>query len=73
MAFGYVADFSTGSQNSMGIRQHAEALLVNLRNNRPKELVSHPKSKQQVTQTLCRQNDHSRSYATASEDSLSNR
>ncbi|CZR69786.1 uncharacterized protein PAC_19686 [Phialocephala subalpina] len=42
MAFGYIADFSSGSHNSMGITQHAEALLVNLRNNRPKELRHRP-------------------------------
>ncbi|KAE9375017.1 ankyrin [Stipitochalara longipes BDJ] len=44
MAFGYIADFSSGSHNSMGIRQHAESLLVNLRNNRQKELSDRSRS-----------------------------
>ena len=42
MTFGYLADFSAGSQNPMGIRQHAESLLLNLRNNRQKTAKDRP-------------------------------
>ncbi|KAK5657168.1 hypothetical protein OQA88_3225 [Cercophora sp. LCS_1] len=34
MVFGYVADISSGSSNSLGVYQHAESLLLHLRNNR---------------------------------------
>ncbi|KAK1757002.1 ankyrin repeat-containing domain protein [Echria macrotheca] len=34
MVFGYIADISTGSSNSLGVYQHAESLLLHLRNNR---------------------------------------
>ena len=40
MVFGYVADFSSGGRNVMGVRQHAESLLVSLRNNRLDDSVS---------------------------------
>ena len=39
ITFGYIADFHAGKDNLMGIRQYAEGLLVNLRKNRPRELV----------------------------------
>ena len=42
ITFGYIADFHASKDNLMGIRQYAEGLLVNLRNNRPKELVRLP-------------------------------
>jgi hypothetical protein len=38
MVFGYTANFSNGGNNQMGIRQHAESLILNLRNNRQKSL-----------------------------------
>lgn len=48
MTFGYIADFATGNHNHMGIRQHAESLLLNLNNirllamkNRPLVFVCH--------------------------------
>ncbi|KAK3322970.1 hypothetical protein B0H66DRAFT_217876 [Apodospora peruviana] len=34
MVFGYMADISSGSSNSLGVYQHAESLLLHLRNNR---------------------------------------
>ncbi|KAK0725864.1 ankyrin repeat-containing domain protein [Lasiosphaeris hirsuta] len=34
MVFGYVADISAGSTNSLGVYQHAEGLLLHLKNNR---------------------------------------
>lgn len=41
LTFGYNADFYLGNNNLMGLRQHAEVLLVNLRNNRQKAVVLH--------------------------------
>jgi hypothetical protein len=42
MAFGYISDLATGSHNRMGIRQHAESLLLHLRNNRQNALLNRP-------------------------------
>ncbi|KAF2268869.1 hypothetical protein CC78DRAFT_510110, partial [Lojkania enalia] len=42
MTFGYNADFKLGSSNLMGIRQHAENLLLCLRHARPKPISGRP-------------------------------
>ncbi|KAH7336605.1 hypothetical protein BKA65DRAFT_479496 [Rhexocercosporidium sp. MPI-PUGE-AT-0058] len=42
MTFGYIADFATGNHNHMGIRQHAESLLLNLNNLRQMALRDRP-------------------------------
>ena len=34
MVFGYVADISSGATNALGVYQHAESLLLHLKNNR---------------------------------------
>jgi len=34
MVFGYVADISAGATNTLGVYQHAEGLLLHLKNNR---------------------------------------
>ncbi|KAI1456398.1 hypothetical protein F4805DRAFT_432715 [Annulohypoxylon moriforme] len=40
--FGYVADLSNGTKNLMGIQQHAESLLLHLRNNRLEQQSERP-------------------------------
>ncbi|KAI0882898.1 uncharacterized protein GGS22DRAFT_169040 [Annulohypoxylon maeteangense] len=40
--FGYIADVQNGSGNSMGAQQHAESLLLHLRNNRIKQQSKRP-------------------------------
>jgi hypothetical protein len=39
MVFGYVADISAGASNKLGVYQHAESLLLHLKNNRLKSEV----------------------------------
>lgn len=34
MVFGYLADIDNGSTNMLGVHQHAESLLMHLKNNR---------------------------------------
>jgi len=41
MVFGYVADISAGSSNTLGVYQHAEGLLLHLKNNRIGPQVGH--------------------------------
>lgn len=42
MVFGYVADISAGATNTLGVYQHAEGLLLHLKNNRDEpEVGSH--------------------------------
>ncbi|KAI1778047.1 ankyrin repeat-containing domain protein [Hypoxylon cercidicola] len=40
--FGYIADVANGSDNSMGVQQHAESLLFHLRNNRAEQQPKRP-------------------------------
>ena len=39
MVFGYIADFSSGSSNILGVYEHGESLLLHLKNNRIDPLV----------------------------------
>ncbi|KAI0179372.1 ankyrin repeat-containing domain protein [Hypoxylon sp. FL1284] len=40
--FGYIADVASGSDNSMGLQQHAESLLFHLKNNRAEQQPKRP-------------------------------
>jgi hypothetical protein len=46
MVFGYLADVAAGSSNSLGVYQHAQSLVLQLKNNRTGVKVRKPRSHQ---------------------------